>query len=162
MMRMRSYIWHTHTNKQPFHTHAGKQQRPFLFPPNETNHAWVGAADVSPFVPLRFRQLSRGARHKRSQMYFLLAEVRQACHQTAISLPMTERAAIIHSRLMDGVWGPEPRTLTAVLIRRMLLRDKMEHSSIINRLTATLCHYQPPGHPGRGWIAKQIGCTFWH
>lgn len=147
---MRSCHWHVRANNQPSHAHAGKQQRPFLFFSNETNHAWVGAADVSPFVPLRFRQLSRGTRHKRSQMCFLLAEVRQACHQTAISLPMSGRAAIIHGRLMDGVWGPKPRTLTAVLIRCMLLGDKMEHSSIINRLTDTLHHYQPPGHPGQG------------
>lgn len=159
---MRSCRWHAHTNKQPSHTHASKQQRPFLFPSYKTNHAWVGAADVSPFVPLHFRQLSRGVRHKRNQMYFLLAEVRQACRQTAISLRMSGRAAIIHRGLMDGVWSPEPRTLTAVLIRRMLLRDKLEHSSIINRLTATLRHYQPHGHPGQGWIAKQIAFTFWH
>lgn len=103
---MKSCRWHAHTNSRPFHTHAGKQQRPFLFPSNETNHAWVGAADVSPFVPLHFRQLSRGTWHKRSQMYFLLAEVRKACHQTAI-FPSNVGKCCNHPQQADG-WCVRP------------------------------------------------------
>ncbi len=107
----------------------------------EQSHLRGGSCCIS-----HFRQLFSGPQHKRSQMYFLTTEVRQARYQRPSSSCLRERQSS-SAKLTDG-WTESPN-LPPALIHRMLLRDKIEHSSIINRLTVTLCHNNNPVTQGR-------------
>ncbi len=108
----------------------------------EQSHLRGGSCCVS-----HFRLLFSGPQHKRSQMYFLTTEVRQAHHQRPSSSQYLRERQSSSAKLTDG-WTESPN-LPPALIHRTLLRDKIEHSSIINRLTVTLCHNNNPVTQGR-------------
>lgn len=134
---------HLHSRKEMLCTvHTQNNKRPFLLPSIESNRTWerdicctsfcVGILDGSPGKP----------QHKRSQMYFLTTEVRRAPHQRQSSPQCLEERGNHQTR--RPLMG-EPKAWTSYSLSdprspRAAVRQNRAHSSIINRLTDTLCH----------------------
>ncbi len=95
---------------------------------------------------VHFRQLFSGPQHKGVKCIFWP----QRWDRPAISghLPHSVYESGNHQREAHWWINWEPN-LPPALIHRTLLRDKIEHSSIINRLTVTLCHNNNPVTQGR-------------
>lgn len=122
------------------HIHR-KQQKAFSIPLDwEQSHLREGHL-LHLLLCGYFRRLFSGPQHKRSQMYFLTTEVRRAHHQWPSSSRSLRKRGNHQARrpLMDEPEASTSYSLSLTLVRPTLLWDKIEHSSIINTLTDTLC-----------------------
>ncbi len=99
---------HTHTLKSHVQYRRSKQQWLFLFPRMRAITLERGQL-LYLLLCVHFRQLFSGPQHKRSQMYFLTTEVRQARHQRPSSSQcLRERQSSARSSLMDKLRAQPP------------------------------------------------------
>lgn len=143
----RSYT-HTHTHKQKSHVQyrRSEQQKALSISLEwEQSHLRGGSCCIS-FCAGILDSSSWATTQKESNV-FSDHRGETGPPSAAIFLTMSTRAQSSSAQPTDG-WTERPN-LPPALIQRTLLRDKIEHSSIINRLTVTLCHNNNPVTQGR-------------